>query len=607
MVDLCKKEKPVRFRIKGLYKTEQVQIKDIRAEHVSKLIQVEGLVRRSSEVKPEIKIASFECPKCGNIMKIEQLGPNFRKPSICDNPACGRNGPFDLLDTSSSYNNWQNQKIQEKPENLKGGQLPRSLDCVFRDDIVEKSQPGNIITLVGVIKTVQEIIKGAKQTTFNKYLDVISLDIKQKDVEDIEISDEEKEEFLEMAEDKDLYIKIAESIAPSIFGHMDLKKAIALQLFSGKMKVLPDGTKRRGDSNILIVGDPGLAKSQILKYVNNLAYRSIYTSGKGTSAAGLTAAVVKDEFSGGWALEAGALVIADQGYAMIDEIDKMSKEDRSSLHEALEQGTVSIAKAGIMATLNTRVSVLAAANPKFGRFDINTPLIDQLELGPALLSRFDLIFLMLDTPKKEKDSNIASHVLKVHGDPGSIKPKIEVEKLRKYIVFAKDNIKEVKISEEGNMYLLEYYVGLRDTAARNNQPLPITVRQLESLIRLSESRARLNLRTIATISDVKEVIQLYEETIKKVGEDSETKTIDIDQVMGGAPRSQQDKARKILEIIKRLDLANNKNGVESQAIYDEATKENISLEYTRKLIEALKKDIMIFEPKPGILKPTYGD
>ena len=342
------------------------------------------------------------------------------------------------------------------------------------------------------------------------------------------------------------------STAPSIKGYREVKEAIALQLFGGSAKELEDETRLRGDIHILIVGDPGIGKSQILKYVSKLAPRSIYTSGKGTTGAGLTAAAVRDEL-GGWSLEAGALVLGDQGNVCVDELDKMRSEDRSALHEALEQQTVSIAKAGIMATLNSRCSVLAAANPKFGRFDRFKVLGEQIDLPAPIISRFDLIFIIEDKPSRKKDSELAQHILEIHRSK-DINYVIEPELLRKYIAYARKHVNPA-LTEEANEVLKNFYVDMRNSSsnAEENAAVPITARQLEAIIRLSEASAKINLKEYVEKEDAEKAIRLQMSCLKDVGQDPETGEIQADIVGGGRPKSERDRMTLIINEVKVLE------------------------------------------------------
>ena len=600
-------EKRLTARFLNLPPKDRVDIRDIRAVHINKMIQVEGVVRRTSEVKPEVIEAVFSCERCGEYITVMQDSQVFKTPVTCSNPACGRNGPFKLVKAYSKFVDWQSIKIQEKPEKLKGGRLPWNMDCIIKDDIVDIAHPGNVVTVVGTLKTIQEssLKGGGKKTTFSKSIEVNSIEVKDKDIQDLELTEEDEERILELASDPKICENITNSIAPSIFGNEQVKYAVALQLFSSEAKILNDETRIRGDSHILLVGDPGVAKSQILKYINLVAPRSIYTSGKGTSAAGLTAAVIRDENSGSFALEAGALVIADNGIACIDEIDKMSNEDRSSIHEAMEQQTISIAKAGIIATLNARASILAAANPKRGRFDSYKPLGEQIDLLPTLLSRFDLIFILTDKPKESEDKKIAEHILKVHSrEKESIIPILSTDDIRKYAIYSKKMIKGITLTEEAKNRLLEFYVSIRKKGEEKNTPIPITARQLESLIRLSEARARMRLSDKVIVEDVEDIIQLYMKSIEDAGKDPETGEIDIDMIMTGRPKSQRDKITVIMDIISNLDKKNNGDGALIGDVYEEARAENISDSFTRKIIDELKQKGDVYEPRPDRLKLT---
>ena len=574
-------------------------IRAIRAEDIHKLIQIIAIIGRTSEVKPEITEAVFECERCGEIIFIKQDNV-FKKPTACINPTCGKTGPFKLLEDQSRFVDWQLIKCQERPETLRGGRMPQHITCFIRDDIVDKAQAGSRVTLTGVLKTVQDSKFNVKKTTFSKYIDVNSIDVLEKDVDDTVITPEDEVEIMELSQDPEVVQKIVGSIAPAIYGHNDVKEAIALQLFSGVVRELPDGTRLRGDSNILLVGDPGVAKSQILQYVARLAPRSVYTSGKGTSSAGLTAAVVRDETTGGWALEAGALVLADGGVACIDEIDKMTTDDRSSVHEAMEQQTISIAKAGIVATLNARASILAAANPKLGRFDNYKNELEQIDLPPSLLSRFDLIFILKDIPSDSEDERIATHIMNSHrGKSEKVAPKIDTEMMVKFISYARRSV-EPEISEEAGKKLHQFYINLR-RQGKDSGAVPITARQLEALIRLSEARARMKLSNVATVEDAEATISLYRSVIEKVMTDKESGAMDVDMLMTGKASSQRQKIVLVFEIIGEVEK-NYDEGAPYDEVIKSAKERGISKEFVARAVEELKRGGDIFEPKAGTLK-----
>lgn len=325
----------MRLRVRGL--PESIEIRHIRAGHVSKFIQVEGIVTRSSEVKPEAKEAVFKCRRCGEENRVLQIGEFFREPLSCENPNCRKRGPFDLVVESTVFRDWQSICIQEPPEKLRGGRMPRRLDSIIRDDFVDKAVPGNHVTITGVLRVFQERQRRERRTTFRKILFVSHIEVLQKGVEEAELTVEDEKKIKELAKDPWVRNNVIQSIAPAIHGYEAVKESIALQLFGCNPVELPDGTRIRGDTHILLCGDPGTAKSQILKWVSNVAPRGLYTSGMKSTAAGLTAAAVRDEIGGGWSLEAGALVIADGGLASIDEFEKMSQEDSAAILESMEQ------------------------------------------------------------------------------------------------------------------------------------------------------------------------------------------------------------------------------------------------------------------------------
>jgi replicative DNA helicase Mcm len=994
----------------------RVEIRDLRSEHINQLVQIEGVVRRISEVKPEIVEAVFECQRCGQLLIVEQDSHIFQKPTVCTNPACGRQGPFKLIENQSKFVDWQSVKVQERPERLRGGKMPRSVDCIIRDDIVDRAQAGNRVNIVGILKTQQETASRGLKTTFHIYAEVNHVEMREKVVEEIEISKEDEEEIRRLAAEPFICEKIVSSIAPAIYGHEDVKEAIALQLFSGVFRVLSDGTRLRGDSNILLVGDPGTAKSQMLQYVARLAPRGVYTSGKGVSGVGLTAAVVRDELTGGWALEAGALVLADGGLCAIDELDKMSTDDRSAIHEALEQqsyhpetelllstgekvkigefvdglmenqepvkgidceilpvsgyelvsvkgaapvekvsrhkapdhfirirysngreitvtpehpvfiydegrirtipaeqvhahllvpgvakydisegnhldhtptmnkirfpqemtyklarllgymtgaghiyfnkknkisevvifsrdrqiiedaksilqeefgaysfihdrkseeipffklrcpclplyeffkinfpelvgfflrkrvphkilqcppsligeflksalvkcgigtttrdelwmpveggqilvrtrelaedfqdaflcmgiqtsihsqtfherklyalciqssptdfehealvqrdssglvtvldtpdstehvalhladpamnsmnerhpgiggegdphrevcvlrveqveeicnngfqwvydvtvanhmfaaaglllhNTISIAKAGVVATLNARTSVLAACNPKYGRFDRYKSITDQIDLPSTLLSRFDLVYIITDRPHEDTDRRIAEHIVNIHRRPDeAVVQPIPLDLLEKYIMYAKNNVRP-GLTKEAAQKLMNFYMQMRKGGESEDAPVPITARQLEALIRLSEARARMHLAERVEKEDSEEVIRLFRECLVKVAIDMETGKMDIDTLMTGTRKSQRDKILILRDIIEDLDKGNQDNGAQQEDVFRIGQDKGLSESFIREWLAKFKHDGDIYEPRPGFLK-----
>ena len=589
-IDPLMKDAELNIRFENL--TNNIPLSDLLSKYIGSFVSADGIVRKTDEIRPRIETGVFECRGCMRITEVEQTsGNHIMEPSLCSE--CGGRS-FRLLQEDSKYIDTQSARMQEPLENLSGGTEPKQMLMVLEDDLVDELNPGDKVRITGTLKTFREERSGK----FKNYIYVNHIEPLEQEFEELELSEEDEERILELSRDPHIHDKIINSTAPSIKGHRDVKEAIALQLFGGTVQQLEDGTRLRGDLHILIVGDPGIGKSQILKYVSKLAPRSVYTSGKGTSGAGLTAAAVRDEL-GGWSLEAGALVLGDQGNVCVDELDKMRSEDRSALHEALEQQTVSIAKAGIMATLNTRCSVLAAANPKFGTFDQYKTLANQIDLPSPILSRFDLIFVIEDRPDVEKDRELAQHILKTH-QYSNIAYDIEPELLRKYIAYARKNIHPV-LTDEANKVLEEFYVSVRTGGVEEGTPVPITPRQLEATIRLAEASAKLQLKNEVEASDAHRAISLQRRCLEKIGMDPDTGKIDIARVEGRTPTSERDKMRVVQEAIKALE----EEFVEVPVnILKDHLAENheMSEEKTDEILRILRSKGIIYEPHHGVVK-----
>ncbi|MDI9642640.1 MAG: minichromosome maintenance protein MCM [Archaeoglobaceae archaeon] len=593
--------------------TKKVMIRDLRSSHISKFVAIEGIVRKVTEVRPRVISAAFKCLNCRNIIYVSQEDSTLRYPYEC---RCGSKR-FHFIPEKSISIDSQRVKIQEYPENLRGGEQPQSIDVVLEGDLTGVINPGDRVIVNGVVRAKPRGIQQKMLTHMDLFIEGNSIEMLQQEYEEFEITEKDKEEILKLASSDDIYEKVVKTIAPSIYGHDDIKLAIALQLFGGVAKKLPDGTEIRGDVHILLVGDPGVAKSQLLKYVHRIAPRSVYTTGKGTTSAGLTATAVRDEIDGRWTLEAGALVLADKGVALVDEIDKMRKEDRSALHEALEQQTISVAKAGINAILKARCALLAAANPKLGRFDRYSPIAEQIELSPTLLSRFDLIFVMTDEPGEERDKQLASHILGMHqlgemlekfkgsnvreelkSKISKIEPAIDPELFRKYIAHSR-NIFPV-LSEEAKQKIEEFYVSLR-SKVKENSPVPITARQLESIVRLAEASARIRLSETVSAEDVERVIGVVQRCLAQIAVDPETGDWDIDYAYTGTSKKQRDRIFTIKKLIEELEDLN-ENGAAEEEIVNRAREKGIEESKTREILSKLKMMGEAFCPKYGFYR-----
>lgn len=590
----------VDVRIRNL--PEPTPLRLLGSIHIGKLVMVEGIIVRATPVRPMVMQAAFKCKRCGNVTYIEQTGAFLRAPFECSDPACKRKGPFEFLQEESTFIDSQEIRIQERPEDLPPGQLPRSLNVkLVGRDIVDLARPGDHVSTVGIVRAVAPALpRVGKLRVFRLHLDANFIDVKSKEPETVMISPEEEKQILELAKDPWIHRKIIKSIAPSIFGYEHIKEAIMYLLFGGVPKHLPDITIR-GEINMLLVGDPGTAKSQLLQYVARIAPRGLYTSGRGTTAAGLTAAVLREK-GGGMTLEAGALVLADKGVACIDEIDKMRPEDRVAIHEAMEQHTVSVAKGGIVATLNARTAMLAAANPALGRYAPHRSVAENISLPATILSRFDLIFILRDVPEKDLDAKMSEHILALHKRSTSpVEAPIPPDLLRKYISYAK-NIKST-LTEEALRRLGDFYLEMRAASEAEETPIAITARQLESLVRLAEARARAALRKEVLAEDAEAAIAIMKKSLEEVGIDVSSGKIDIDSIMTGKPKSVRDKLQLILTLI--MELEKETGMVEKKALIDQLqTKHDIPPKDAERLINQLIKEGTLYSPREGYLKKT---
>jgi replicative DNA helicase Mcm len=597
---------PIHVRFFNL--PRKTSIPDIRENlHVGKLVTIEGIVRKSSEVRSRLTIAVFRCRAGHRTTRIQGPGP-IKVPQECSADGCNQTR-LEFQEEFSQYVDTQRVKIQESPEGAGAGSSLETIDCQISDDICGIIKAGDRVCINGIVKRFQR----GQSTTFDRYLEVVSIEIQEKEFGEITISEDDEKSIRELSKEKDVFIRFFHSISPSIYGMDDIKKAIVLQLFGGVPKNLPDGSRLRGDIHVLLIGDPGSGKSQVIRYVTKIAPRSIFTSGKSSSSAGLTATAVKDEFDGRWTLEAGAMVLADMGVLALDEIDKMNSHDRSSLHEAMEQQSLSVAKAGICATLLTRTSVLAAANPKLGRFDNYLPIAEQINMPPSLLSRFDLIYLVTDKPETTHDTKLANHILSAHSTGTEILkaehekrepvilenlvlPPIHPVLMRKYIAYAKRIIPV--LTPEAKLKLQNYFVSVRSEASEG-KPVPITARQIEALIRLAEASARVRLSETVDERDAELVIHIVDQCLRKVAYDPKTGELDSDRWGGDKPKSTRD---LIKEFDKTYDRNQDADGwAEEAVIFEILLKSGHARSEVERIISE-KKRIAEFTEKKGKIR-----
>lgn len=602
--DLPKSVKNFRVRIFSLPNSQKLKIADIRSEHLGKFLWVEAIVRQSSDIRPQVTNAKFECAGCGNTISILQIDQKFKEPSRC---TCGWRGKFRLL--SKDLVDVQHLKVEEVPEVLEGGEQPKRLSIFLQEDLVEarmekRTAPGAKILVMGIVKEVPIPLKtGAQSTRYDIVMEANNVVPVQEDFSDIPLSLDDIEKIRDFAKDPRIYEKFAKSIAPSIYGYERIKQALVLQLVGGVRKIKEDGTITRGDIHILLVGDPGAGKSQLLSFISKVAPKARFVSGKGSTGTGLTAAVVKDEFLKGWSLEAGALVLANKGIVCVDELDKMSDEDRSALHEALEQQTITISKANIQATLRAETTMLAAANPKLGRFDPYTPIANQIDLPSTLINRFDLIFPIRDIPNKEKDEKIALHVLESIHKEEIYNTEITPEFLKKYLAYIKSYINP-EMTKAAVNEIKDFYVSLRNSGKEGSdgvKPIPISARQLEALIRLSQASARLRLDDKVTREDALRAINLLTSCLTEVGFDPETGQIDIDRMTTGISASTRNRIIIIKEIIEQFNKAGVKE-IPFEEVVSQAIKKGIEENKVEEVLEQLRRSGEVFEPKKGFIQ-----
>ncbi len=772
----------VNLRITNLPKDVHVGVRQLRAKHLGKMVAIEGLVRKATLPKLKMTNALFRCAKCDAQLWIRQRGMYTTEPIMCTNEGCNKTALRFILDeVHSEYESMQKIEIQENPEGLRGGAQPERLTGYVEDDLAGIVTPGNRVTLNGIIRPVEKGDRD-KTTVFDVYMDVQSVEFDQHEYDEIEITEEDEKRILEMSKDPDLMRNIVKSISPTIFGLDKEKEAVAMQLFGGSHKEMDDRTSIRGDIHILMVGDPGVAKSQLLGYMSRLAPRGVYASGKSASAAGLcvggettlvmkdgstekiedfvnarmtapeeykpgiwrqatsdaviqsiselgstrflpvtyvwkiatpeklfkitaadisliltpetkiqamqgarfdwieakdlrvgdmvstvrqnmrlfpiidielltgglpdfvydltvepshafigsgfvihnTAAAVKDDFGDGrWTLEAGALVLADKGLACIDELDKMSNQDRSSLHEAMESQRISVAKAGITATLQCRCSLLAAANPKYGRFDMNEKIVGQIDLPPALMSRFDLIFVMQDKPNEDRDRDITEHILKAHrrgqaramkedeidginkemilDQTSAISPVYDEETIRKYVAYAKQHCFPI-MSDVAQTMIENDYLNIRRMGDAENASVPITARQLEAYVRLSEASAKSRLSNVVEEIDAARAIDLVDYYLNRIAKTS-SGTYDIDMVSNSTTNKERMNIKAAIGAIREaISEATPYGGITMEELKSKLAEKGISAPVIESEVDRLTSATEIFHSPDGKVK-----
>ncbi len=580
---------------------DNMLIEQLSSKNIKEFVSFKAVVTKRAEIMHKTKVALYKCGLCDSEIKIF-VGRNFTPPKRCD--SCGK---FALkqMEEESTYTDIQRAEVQELLERVKGGAPAAHIELLLEDDMVNCLAPGDNIEVAGILRLKPPMKTRQKQEmVYSRYIEVNSITSMRKDFEEIEITKEEERRFKEMGKDPEITQLIVNSLAPSIYGHSEVKKALALQLFGGTQgKTMRGGMTIRDDIHVLLIGDPGSAKSRFLQSVSEIAPKSIYVSGKSVSSAGLTVSAEKDELGeGGWTLKAGALVLASGGTAQIDEFDKIEEEDRAALHEAMEGQSISVAKAGIVAKFRTKTAILAAANPKYGRFDQTKNLAEQFDIPPTLLSRFDLIFPIVDVLDEEKDAKLADHILSTHMGTEKIETE-SVDKgiLRKYIAYARRKVFP-KLMPAASEKIKQFYVELR-SRSKDSGSVAITPRYLEGLVRLAEAHSKIHLSETVEESDAEVAINLFKYVMGQIMTDKATGMFDIDVVTTGKPKSEREKLQKsdtILEIIR--EHLRTKDSAAVEEVISDAKSYDIDETAARRIVSELLRRGVVYEKEYGHIK-----
>ncbi|HUW44794.1 MAG TPA: minichromosome maintenance protein MCM [Dehalococcoidia bacterium] len=597
------RDHPVEVHLVG-HPDQETPLRSLRSHMIGSLASTSGIVVKITQTEPKIREAYYICQKCGQGIRVPQKMQYRSEPlDRCDN-CKGKNW---VLDPSHSvFEDIQLLKLQEAPESLPSGQMPRTFTYELRGLLCGRVNAGDRIRITAVIDAAMAG-KSSPERRLEMYGRCFGFGYLAEDAEDLECSTEDAQSFSDMAKRQDMFAAVTDSVAPSIYGLREEKQCVAAYLMGGEAKEMED-VRIRGDISVLLIGDPGLAKSQLLKFASKASPRGLYTTGRGSSAAGLTAAVVKDKDIG-YSLEAGALVLADRGHVSIDEIEKMEENDRRAIHPAMEQQIVPINKGGINTTLNARCGILGAGNPKDGRYNPYLTVVQNINLEETILNRFDLIRVMKDQPNEERDAALADHLLRVHRGE-QVQSPLTLRELRKYVAYCRKHI-HPEVPPTVGQQLKEYYLGLRRTKEGDigdpKQPtIMITPRQFESCIRVTEAVARSRLHEVATEDDALTALGIIEASMEQVGVDPTTGERNIDSWMTGKPKGLHQKLELLRNIIYEMQCEATDGHCDYQTMLQRVTEKGLfKVSELRKFVEQLLLEDAS-EPVTGklrILKP----
>lgn len=576
-------------------------VRDLRgSEHVGRFVSVEGVIRKTASRKERLSVGVFRCNNCHRTMKVQPYSMK-EVPQYCQADGC-RAKPTELVEGLSTFKDSQKALLQEHPEHISPGAQPEVIEIELSDDLIDSIYAGNRVIVNGILKRYQTA-SSKTSTTYKNYIEVNSIEITEKEYSEIEITASDEEEIRALAADPNIYTRLTASIVPTVYGLENIKQAAAYSFFGGSTTDSSNGVLTRGNIHILIIGEPGIAKTDFLRKIVKYSPRGVYTSGKGSSGVGLVASVQKDEFGdGSYTLEAGAMALADGGMCIFDEIGQIDERDLSLLFEGLESQQVTIHKANIHATIPTRCSVIAAANPKKGWIDDYEPLKDQIGLPGPFIQRFDLIYILRDSADIERDEQIIRHIIGVRGGQTSherYSQDIDEELFRKYVAFSKQQgaLKWTKAAED---VVSDYYLKVRGTRKDANKPVPITPRQGNSLARLSEASARIRLSPKVEQPDVFRAIALLDECLRQVAYDPKTGTFDIGNAATGQTKNQADLATAIIQTIR--EMGDDKERAKKDAVILKLSPNYGGKEAVEKMLAVLIRDVVIMEPRTGVLK-----